>query len=92
MTVDGLIGNASQSKLYQMIKSILDNLDIPQQDRIRGVCSSLNSFINYTNQTNSKKYMDVFQKTFNELIRNYYYIMLTRGRKGCVVYFTEEKS
>lgn len=91
MTNNGLIGNASQSKLYQMIQSILDNLNVPQQDRRMGVCSNLNSFINYTNQPNSKKYMDEFQKTFNELIRNYYYIMLTRGRKGCIVYFTEER-
>lgn len=86
MTKNGLIGDASPSKLYKAVESVLQRVDVPQSDRSRA-CSSYSSFIDYCNHGHDdcKK---SFDNMFNELIRNYYYITLTRGKKGCVVYFT----
>lgn len=92
MTSNGLIGNPFQSKLLQSVRSVLDKINIPIYDRNKGVCRDLNSFMNYCGQKGNEQYKTLFDNMFNELIRNYYYIMLTRGRKGCIVYFTQEEN
>lgn len=92
ITSNGLIGDATKSKLYQMINSILSRVSVPKIDKDKGVCSSLSNFINYTKNIGNEKYMAEFQNAFNKLLRNYYYIMLTRGRKGCIVYFDNKQN
>lgn len=91
MTKKGIIGDATESKLFNTINSILKRVNIPMVDRLNGVCKNLNTFLDYCNKPGNSCYRDYFEKTFNMLIKNYYYVMLTRGKKGCLVYFTEEE-
>ena len=85
MTNDGIVGDRNQSKLVEGIRSILNYINVPQVDRNRGVCSSINNFLQYCSMPGNEGYKDTFNSTVTTLIKNYYYIMLTRARKGNVL-------
>ena len=91
MTDAGLVADRLQTKLYSGMKSILDYINIPQVDKNRGVCSSMNNFLAYCDMPGNEGYLETFNASLNTLIRNYYYIMLTRARKGCIVLFTHNE-
>ena len=50
---------------------------------------SSQNIINYINKDAKQK--EIFVNLFSKLLRNNYYIMMTRGRKGCFIYFTDRK-
>ncbi len=84
---NGLEVIPENSKLYNAINSCLDFVSVPLEERKKGVCNNLSNFYEFTKLNENKKYLAEFNYLITKLIRNNYYIMLTRGRKGCVVYF-----
>jgi len=94
MTDSGLLAIPEGAKHYQMIMSIAKMLEYPdslfvsktsfgkiQPDSVR----STKNIIEYAYSEKSRK--KEFVEKLTVLLRNNYYILLTRGRKGCFVCF-----
>lgn len=99
MTEKGITGDPGASKFYQMMMSIakkmgfLGELAVMRtgQDRRTkvdnyGTCQNI---LRYINQSGKEAVKEKFLARFSDLLRNNYYIMMSRGRKGCFVYFAE---
>ncbi len=89
MTSEGLKAVPEESKLYNAINSVIKRIELPPDAESYGAKKSLQAFRRYTSIPANRKYWDQFEIRFTTLLRNYYYIMLTRGRKGCIVYFDQ---
>lgn len=78
------------SKAYNTIVSVAENLNFPKSvfifdgDKINRF-KSKSKIIEYIN-SNRDEYLR-FYEVFKKMLLNNYYIMLTRGRKGCYLYF-----
>lgn len=91
MTNDGLIAIPEGAKHYQMMISIAEELNYPKtvyvmrnDGKINTVKTAL-KILEYIEEDAKRKM--VFINRFSELLKNNYYILLTRGRKGCYVCF-----
>lgn len=100
MTPDGLIANPKEAKHYRMMVSIAQEMKLPEQlivnknsfgkivlDYRKSSMNIINYLDEEKNKTEKAKFIDLFSK----LLRNNYYIMMTRARKGCFVYFVNNK-
>lgn len=99
-TPDGVVAIPEQAKHYRMMVSIAQQMRLPEslilEKKVFGKIGTdyfrsskkIIEFINQPgNETIKKQYIDLFSK----LLRNNYYIMMTRGRKGCFVYFANNQ-
>ncbi len=91
MTDTGFKGRASNSKNYQLIISVAEELGLP--DRL-----TKSNTPNYRKAQEILDYVSFmpldlkqsFHTRFTYYLRNIYYVMMTRGRKGCLVYFKNQ--
>lgn len=98
LTSDGLIANVDKVKMFAMIISIAQDLKIdadliahkPRKYGGVGGIDYYNSFKNIISHLHKPENADLlseFTVRCTEYIRNCYYIMMTRGKRGCFVYF-----
>lgn len=93
LTSEGLISIPEKAKLGKRLEYIIDKLNIPKEIIIRDGRGSIkddDTFINlneYLNNCQDKNLKAKFLIEHTKYVKNMYYIMLTRGRKGCFVYF-----
>ncbi len=101
MTEKGIAGDPGVSKHYKMMMSVADKMGFlgeltvmrTGQDRRAtvdnyGTCQNI---LRYINQSGKETVKEKFLARFSYLLRNNYYIMMSRGRKGCFVYFAERE-
>ena len=99
-TPSGVIAVPEKAKHYRMMVSIAEQMKLPSslilEKKVFGKVGTdyfrsskkITEFINQPgNEEIKKQYIDLFSK----LLRNNYYIMMTRGRKGCFVYFANNE-
>ncbi len=100
MTPNGVIANPEQAKHYRMMVSIATQLNLPSEliteKKIFGKLSidyfnSSKRIIEYINKPENAELKDKYISLFSKLLRNNYYIMMSRGRKGCFVYFANSE-
>ena len=53
--------------------------------------NSSKKIIEYINSPENNEVKKEYIKIFSELLKNNYYIIMTRGRKGCFVYFSNNE-
>lgn len=100
-TPQGVVAVPEQAKHYRMMVSLAQQMKLPenliQKKKVFGKTSTdyfrsskkITEYINLPeNAKIRKRYIDLFSK----LLRNNYYIMMTRGRKGCFVYFANDQT
>ncbi len=96
MTPNGVVANPEQAKHYRMMISIATQLNLPSEliteKKIYGKLNidyfnSSKRIIEYINKPENAEIKDKYMSLFSKLLRNNYYIMMSRGRKGCFVYF-----
>lgn len=90
MTANGIIPIPEQAKHFKMMASVGQKLGLPT----RGFTSKqqCDSMMSYLNQFGHEKEKEQFLSSFAKLLIDNYYIMMTRGRKGCFVYFTKNEN
>lgn len=90
MTPNGLVPVPEQAKHFKMLSSVGANLGLP----IRGFTAKqqCDSLMAYVNQPGHEKDKAAVMEGFAKLLSDNYYIMLTRGRKGCFVYFADNEN
>lgn len=92
LTKDGFIGNPYHSKNYSMMISIAEDMNLPKT--ITSVGSKpdiVRNILTYLEQPQNKSLKAEFNKQFSLYLRNMYYILLTRGSKGCYMYFKNDE-
>lgn len=98
-TSQGIIGNPQQSKHYQMIISIATKLEFPNNlfvqksngyKKTTDNYNSTKNILDYIEKPENSLQKEKFIKLFSQLLRNNYYIMMTRAHKGCFVYFAND--
>ncbi len=98
-TSQGIVGVPSQSKHYQMLISVAKKLSFPENlftYKINGYKKTLDTFastqniLNYIEKPENVVQKESFINLFSQLLRNNYYIMMTRAQKGCFVYFAKD--
>lgn len=94
---NGIKAIPDQAKHYLMMVSIGRKLNLP--DELFVTKKSFGKIVQDNRKTadNIMNYLkdkpdlyENFINMFSQLLRNNYYIMMTRGRKGCFVYFTDQ--
>ena len=98
-TSQGIIGNPQQSKHYQMIISVAEKLEFPSNlfvqksngyKKTTDNYNSTKNILDYIEKPENSSQKEKFIKLFSQLLRNNYYIMMTRAHKGCFVYFAND--
>ena len=97
ITEKGVVGNPRQSKHYQMMVSVAQVMQLPKQLIVEGrsaygkpytnYVKSCQNIVSYLEQPGNEMVRQKFIHDFSQYLRNNYYIMMTRGRRGCFVYF-----
>lgn len=99
-TENGLECDLSQTKQYSMIVSVAKSMGLPNNlyftkrnfgKEVFDNYRSATAIVQYIKQPGNEEIYSEFSKTMSKLIENMYYIMATRGRKGCYIYFTKNK-
>lgn len=100
LTNNGIVCNINETKQYSMIVDLAEKMKLPRdlivyntKNNKRDVDKfhSSKNIINYLDQPQHAQIKKKFVNKMSELTRNMYYILLTRGRKGCCVYFTNRE-
>ena len=87
MTSTGIVPVPEQAKHFKMMVSVARKMGIPViEDSARKQCDYIMA---YLNQPGRSKEKETFLLHFSRLLKDNYYIMMTRGRKGCFVYFSK---
>ena len=99
-TPSGVVAVPEKAKHYRMMVSIAEQMKLPAhlilEKKVFGKIGTdyfrsskkITEFINQPgNEEIKKQYIGLFSK----LLRNNYYIMMTRGRKGCFVFFANNE-
>lgn len=99
-TENGIVCDLSQTKQYSMIISVATEMNLPSnlyitkrnfgKELIDNYQSS-RAIIQYLRQPGNEELYKKFSKVMSKLTSNMYYIMATRGRKGCYIYFTKDE-
>lgn len=98
LTSDGLIADVDKVKMFAMIISIAQDLKIDadliahKPGKYGGVggidyYNSFKNIISHLHKPENADLLSEFTVRCTEYIRNCYYIMMTRGKRGCFVYF-----
>lgn len=93
ITNNGIEAIPEQAKHYQMMVSVANEHRFPNKLFSEGQdnYTSAQNIIRYINQSGNEKIKKRYIRRFSEYLRNNYYIMMTRGRKGCFVYFANNE-
>ena len=92
LTSDGFIGNPNHSRNYTMMLSIAEVIGIPEKIFSSGSSSNkVKEILKYLDLPQNKDLKNQFIREFSFYLRNMYYILLTRGRKGCYMYFKNNR-
>lgn len=88
-TANGLEIDPTKSMLIRAVNSAINFTKIPESAKLSGVTSSLDKFIEFVTKPGNEAYYEEFKQNYTTVIRNNYYVSFTRGRKGCLIYFTK---
>lgn len=101
LTSNGLVANPREAKHYRMIVSIAQEMNLPTSliveknsfgKMVTDFRKSTNNIIDYLDKPENNQLKEKFNNLFSKLLRNNYYIMMSRGRKGCYVYFAKNEN
>ena len=87
ITSSGVVAVPEQFKLYRMMASVAHKLQLPQElfaDKPYKSCQQINA---YLSRPENEALRARFIHSLSPYVRNLYYIMMSRGRRGCFVYF-----
>ena len=88
LTEKGLVGDPYHSKNYTMIISVAEKLNFPKYlTTPKKTIDKVKNILNYLDRPENYQKKQDFILTFSSYLRNMYYIMMTRGRKGCYIHF-----
>jgi len=85
-----------QSKHERLMISVAESMNLPKElfafrkDNKPMNGKTVKNIIEYINKPENKNIKEDYVKRCNALIKNVYYIMLTRGCKGCYIFFTND--
>ena len=85
LTSNGLVAIPENAKHYKMMVSVAMNMGLPRY------LKSSKQIIDYINRPENEAIRHDFLDRFSKLLRNNYYITMSRGRKGCFVYFAKRE-
>ena len=99
MTANGLVAVPEQAKHYRMMVSVATTMGLPdnliKEKKVFGKMSvdyrnTSRAILEYLNQHGNERLKEEFLRVLTGLLKNNYYITMSRGRKGCFVYFTDK--
>lgn len=92
ITPNGFVGIPRHSKNYLMMISIAEQLGVPDRIVKANTANStkVEAILNYLDLPQNAALKATFTSHFTFYLRNMYYVMMTRGRKGCLVYFKNQ--
>ena len=92
ITPNGFVGIPRHSKNYLMMISIAEQLGVPDRIVKANTTNStkVEAILNYLDLPQNAALKAAFNSHFTFYLRNMYYVMMTRGRKGCLVYFKNQ--
>ena len=85
LTSNGLVAIPENAKHYKMMVSVAKDMGLPR------CLKSSKQIIDYINRPENEAIRHDFLDRFSKLLRNNYYITMSRGRKGCFVYFANRE-
>lgn len=85
LTSNGLVAIPENAKHYNMMVSVAKDMGLPRY------LKSSKQIIDYINRPENEAIRHDFLDRFSKLLRNNYYITMSRGRKGCFVYFAKRE-
>lgn len=97
MTQNGLVAIPNGAKHYKMMISVAKEMNLPETlfvtkksfgKTVEDTVNSTKNILDYIK--NDSQIEKEFLNKFSELLKNNYYILLTRGRKGCFVHFSNK--
>ena len=100
LTSNGLVAIPENAKHYNMMVSVAMNMGLPCDlikernsygRRKTDFFKSSKQIIDYINRPENEAIRHDFLDRFSKLLRNNYYITMSRGRKGCFVYFAKRE-
>lgn len=97
ITPDGFVGVPDKSKHYRMMVGVARELGLPAeliQLHRNGSIDYFNSFQTlaaFLDRPENEAVRRRFVQRFSQYLRNTYYVMMTRGRKGCFVFFANQQ-
>lgn len=100
MTANGIVAVPEQAKHYRMMVSISQKMGLPGnlilEKKVFGKIAtdyfrSSKKIIEFINQRGHEGIKEQYINEFSELLRNNYYITMSRGRKGCFVFFANNE-
>ncbi len=91
ITSNGFMGVAEKSKHYKMMVDIATKdmnlpLDIKEDDPM---WTSAKKVLAYVNAKGNEEIQKEFRSLFTSYLRHVYYVMMTRGKRGCYVCYTD---
>ena len=92
LTTSGFEGIPRHSKNYLMLISIAEELGLPERFTTSHASNSdkVEAILNYLDLPQNATLKKSFNQKFTLYLRNMYYVMMTRGRKGCLIYFKNQ--
>ena len=101
ITDEGLLAVPEKAKHYRMMVGVARQLGLPKEllayDSPRYGKAAVNyvrsaqNICAYVDQPGNEMAREQFIRKFSQYLRNNYYIMLSRGRRGCFVYFADDR-
>ena len=90
ITSNGLVANPKKAKHYRMMVSIAETMQI----KLNGFTfkQKIDNLFEYFQTKEGEHRYGEFIGKFSELLRNNYYIMMTRAKKGCYVWFSDNEN
>ncbi|MCM1042701.1 MAG: DUF2075 domain-containing protein [Corallococcus sp.] len=89
LTDSGLKVNLRNSALYQTIISVAEKMCFPQKLKNPEAKVYAKNILDYVDSLSDSQFKQEFEVYVSKYVTNYYYIMMTRGRKGCIVCFCD---
>lgn len=98
MTKEGLVAIPENAKHFRMMVSIAIKLGLKEPIIVSKLVKgqkqimygkSVQNIIPYINNPENHDFKEKFMSEFSKLLKNNYYITMSRGRKGCFIYFTQ---
>lgn len=99
-TPTGVVAVPEKAKHYRMMVSIAEQMKLPSnlilEKKVFGKVGtdyfrSSKKITEFINQPGNEEIKKQYISLFSKLLRNNYYIMMTRGRKGCFVFFANNE-
>lgn len=91
LTDEGITVDYHKSALYQTMISVAKDLHLPENLKHNKPKQYAQNIIDYIDSTTDTQLKAEFETSFAKYVKNYYYIMLTRGRKGGIAYFHDNR-